>query len=330
MKRIIIPVLSTMLLLNYTTGISQEKGNNDRKRYEFFKERSISKTYPAAGNQLSIENSFGHVKFLTWDKNEIRVDIHIESSSNKQEVAQQTFDAINVTDKQQGNEISFVTKINDKKNGCKDCKTSFHIDYEVHLPASVALSVENNFGNTELPDYSGTVSLVSKFGKLTTGNLSAAKKLSVEFGSANIRSLTDIDASFKFSKVEIEKLTGKNKINLEFCDATKISFDKGLSALTLHESYSNVNIRPGNADASYSVATSFGSFTDRTNTGVKRTDSPDKYGPDANKTFEGGNGAVKVNITSSFGRIILGEATADDMKGKDKSKNKKKDRVVHL
>jgi hypothetical protein len=337
MKKILIPVFSLALMLCSGIMNAQEgKNKGERQKYEFVKEKNISKTYPASGNKLSIENSFGHVKVIAWDKNEIKVDVHIETSSNQEDVAQKTFDAISVTDKQQGGEISFKTSIgNNNKNGCKNCKSSMNIDYEVHLPTSVALNVENSFGNTEVPDYSGAVSLTCKFGALTTGSLANAKDITVEFGGATIRSVSNVDATFKFSQITIDNLGGKNKINLEFCDATKIGLDKNLGSLNLNESYSTVNIKPGNLSASYTVATSFGSFTDRTSTGVKRTDTPDKYGPDSDKTFEGGSGAAKIDIKSSFGRIILGEATADDMKEKekkDKSKNKNKEKsgVVHL
>ncbi len=336
MKKIVIPVLSLALMLSSLLINAQEgKEKGEKKKYEFLKEKNISKTYPASGNKLSIENSFGQVKFIAWDKNEIKVDVHIEASSDQQDVAQKTFDAINVSDKQQGNEIEFKTTIDNNKNGCKNCKSSMEINYEVHLPTSVALNVQNSFGNTELPDYSGAVSISSKFGKLTTGSLSNAKDIDVEFGGANIKSVSNMDATFKFSQIDIDNLGGKNKIKLEFCDVTKIALDKTLISLTLNESYSTVNIKPGNLSASYKIATSFGSFTDRTSVGVKRTDSPDKYGPDSEKKFEGGSGSAKIDINSSFGRIILGEPTADDMKEKDKkdkSKNKSKSKggIVHL
>jgi hypothetical protein len=96
-----------------------------------------------------------------------------------------------------------------------------------------------------------------------------------------------------------------------------------------------VNLKPGNLSASYTISTSFGSVVDRSSIGVKRTDTPDKYGPDSDKTFEGksGSGSAKIDIKSSFGRIILGEPTAEDMKDKkEKSKNKSKSKggVVHL
>jgi len=326
MKKISIPVFSMALLLSSLFIYAQEE-KEERKKFEFVKEKNISKSYPASGNKLSIENSFGHVKFIAWDKNEIKVDVHIEASSNQQDVAQKTFDAISVSDKQQGNDINFKTTIDNKNNNCKNCKSSMSIDYEVHLPTSVALDIENSFGNTELPDYSGAISVSNKFGHLTAGSLSNVKYVTVEFGEAYIKNVSNLDATFKFSKIEIANLSGKNKINLEFCEVTKINLDNTLTSLNLNESYSTVNIKPGNLSASYNISTSFGSFVDRTSVGVKRTDTPDKYGPDSDKTFEGksGNGAAKIEIKSSFGKIIMGEPTAEDMKDKkDKSKNKTK------
>ena len=333
MKKIILHVFSLALLLGSLTAIAQEgKNKNERKRYEFVKEKNISKTFPASGNQVSIENSFGNVKVIPWDKSEIKVDVHIEASASQEDLAQKIFDAISVNDKQQGNKIEFITEISSKKNksdDCKNCKSNMHIDYELRLPASIALDIQNSFGNTELPDYTGTVSLTSKFGELTTGALTNVKDLAVEFGNASIKSASNLDATFKFSELSIGNLSGKNKLRVEFCEVSRINLDNNLGSLELDESYSSINIRPGSLSANYTVATNFGNFVDRTSAGIKRTDKPDKYGPDANKTFEGksGNGAAKIDIRSTFGNIILGEPTAEDLKHMDeKNKNRNKNK----
>jgi len=326
MKRTITAAFSIFFLLT-GVAVSAQKEKKEREKFEFVKEKNISKTYPASGNKLKIDNSFGAVKFTAWEKNEIKVDVHIEASSNKEDFAQKIFDAISVADKQQGNEISFKTTINNRNNDCKNCKSSMQIDYVVHLPVSVALNVTNSFGSIDLPDYTGALSVNSKFGSLTTGSLSNVKDIGVEFGSAAIKNMSNIDATFKFSKIDIANLGGKNKIKLEFCDATSINLDNNLNSLDLHESYSTVNIRPGNLSASYTIATSFGSVIDRSNADIRRIDTPDKYGPDSDKKYEGksGNGAAKIEIRSSFGKIIIGEAKAEDMQDrKDKSKNKVK------
>jgi hypothetical protein len=49
-------------------------------------------------------------------------------------------------------------------------------------------------------------------------------------------------------------------------------------------------------------------------------DTPSKYGSDLNRRFEGksGAGTVKIDIKSSFGKIMIGEGTEKDMKEKKK------------
>ena len=327
MKKIVTLVFNVFFLMAVLEVSAQKEPEKKRERFEFVKEKNISKTYPASGNNLSIDNSFGNVTFTTWDKNEIKVDVHIEASSDKEEIAQKIFDAISVSDRHQGKDIDFKTKIENNKGGCKNCKTSMNIDFDVHLPASVVLDVTNSFGNIELPDYKGEVSVTSKFGKLKTGSLSNVKEVGVEFGSATIKSMSNIDATFKFSSIEIGNLSGKNEINLEFCGETSIKLDNNLSSLELRESYSTVNIRPGNLSATYNITTSFGSVIDRSNANIERTDAPDKYGPDSDKTYTGksGSGSAKITIKSSFGKIIVGEAAAGDMESKkDKTRSRSK------
>jgi len=93
MKRTFKKILSIVLLLATARLFAQDGDTEkkEKKRYEFFRERNISKTYPASGNTLNIDNQFGEVKITTWDKNEIKVDIHIETSSTQKDLADKTF-----------------------------------------------------------------------------------------------------------------------------------------------------------------------------------------------------------------------------------------------
>lgn len=306
------------------TAFSQQPEVKEKKRYEHFKERTISKTYSATGNSLQIDNSFGDVIVTTWDRNEIKVDVHIEASSNQKEVAEKSFENIDVIESKDGNTIKFKT-ITDKNKGsswnCKNCINTMNITYTIQMPAGNQLKIENSFGAIKIPDYNGTVSLLSKFGSLTTGKLAKAEKVWVEFGKAAIKSLINTSATFKFSSVTIDNLSGNNTIKMEFCNSSRISLDNDLTGLNLNESYSTVNLRPAsNLSASYHIRTSFGSLKDRSNANIQRTDKPDQYGPDSDRTYEGksGSGSAKIEIKSSFGKIIIGEATAEEMKEKDK------------
>jgi hypothetical protein len=327
MKRTFKNIFPIVLLLGTVQLFAQDgdKEKKEKQRYEFFKERNISKTYPASGNTLNIENKFGSVKVITWDKNEIKVDIHIEASSTNKEMAEKTFARMDVEDRQEGKNIYFKTTHNknksDEKLGCSNCSNNMSIDYVVQMPSGNALNIENSFGSIEIPDYAGPVSLVNKYGSLKAGKLSKPEKVAVDFGSANIKSIGNVDLAFKYSSVTIGSLTGNCKLNMSFCSYSKINLDNGLTGLTVNDSYSSVHLDPApNFSATYTISTNYGSFVDKTSIGIKRTDEPSRYGPDQSRTFEGksGSGAVKVNIKSSFGNIMIGEGTKADMKERKK------------
>ncbi len=317
-----------VLFLTLQATAQQNEQKHEPKRYEHFKERNISKTYSASGNTLNIDNSFGNVTVTTWDRNEIKVEIHIEASSTDKDLAEKMFENIDVTESKDGNEIKFKTTTSKNKNGnynCKNCKSSMSINYTIQMPAGNSLKIDNSFGAIKLPDYNGSVSLNSKFGSLTAGNLAKVEKLTVEFGKATLKNINNATSTFKFSTVNIENLTGSNKITMEFCNSSRINIDNDLTALTLNESYSTVNLKPSsNFSGTYNIRISFGSVTDRSNANIKRTDTPDKYGPDSNRSYEGrsGSGSSKIEVKSSFGKIIIGQATEEDMKEKKKEKKK--------
>jgi hypothetical protein len=329
MKKIFKNFLFVVSLFAAVPVIAQDdkadKEKKEKQRYEFFRERNISKTYPAAGNTLNIDNRFGKVKVITWDKNEIKVDIHIETSSTRKDLADKTFERIDVEDKQDGKNIYFKT-IHDKNKtkeniSCNNCNNTMSVDYTIQMPSGNALNIENSFGGIEIPDYNGPVSIKSRYGHLTAGKLAKPQDIAVEFGKANIKSIGNIDLDFKYSTINIDNLTGNCKLKMSFCSYSKISLDNNLTGLTINDSYSSVHLDPApNLSATYSIQTSYGSVIDKTDIGIRRTDTPEKYGPDLNKRYEGksGSGNVKIDIKSSFGNIMIGKGTKDDMKEKKK------------
>lgn len=336
MKKIFKIVLPFIFILNAIPAFAQnDEGHkkHEKERYEFFKERNISKSYPASGNTLNIDNSFGDV-IVTTGGSEIKVDIHIEASSTDKDLAEKIFNNLDVTDSKDGNQVKFKTITNkNDKNGwdCKNCKSSMTINYTVQLPAGTPLNIENSFGDIKLPDYTGTVSLTSKFGSLTTGNLSKVEKLWVEFGEADLKDIPSATSTFKFSKFTLGNLSGAHKMDIEFCGGSRIGLSNDLTSLNLKTSYSTVNLKPAsNLSASYDITTNFGSVKNKTNADIKRTDEPDKYGPDSDQHFEGksGSGSAKVQVKSSFGSVIIGDATQQELESKDKNKSKNKSRVI--
>jgi hypothetical protein len=91
-------------------------------------------------------------------------------------------------------------------------------------------------------------------------------------------------------------------------------------------SYSTVNLKPSaGLQASYNISTSFGSFKNTSDIKFSSDEDGDNdRGPKFDYEYSGksGSGSVPVKVKSSFGKVILGEATEEDMKDKNKQKSK--------
>ncbi|MBS1754761.1 MAG: hypothetical protein R2765_04855 [Ferruginibacter sp.] len=328
MKRLskIFSVILPLVLLLQTSLFAQNNDEfNNKKKYEFVKNKSVNKTYNvSSSDKLNIQNSFGNVDIKTWSKNEIKVDIEIEVSANSDALAQKILDKITITDTKSTNEISFKTKVSDVNNSKGD-KSSMSINYTVFMPAVNPLTVKNEFGATNIPDLTGAVDLTSKFGSLTTGNLANIKNIHVEFGKANLANINNAPVNIKFSKAVISKLSGAVKMNLEFCNNVRLNIDNNLSSLDLKTSYSTVNLKPNGAlPALYTISTSFGSFKNTSDIKFSSDDDNDNDSPRFNHQYNGknGNGTIPVKVKSSFSKIIIGEASENDMKDKNKSEDR--------
>jgi hypothetical protein len=341
MKKLIktFKLLFPALLLLQASLFAQENENKNenKKKYDFVKTKSVNKSYSvSSSDKLNIQNSFGSVEVKTWDKNEIQVDVDIEVSANTDALAQKIVDRISVKEDRAGKEISFKTDVNDIHNSkddknSKDNKSTMQINYSIYMPANNPLKIKNDFGPITIPDYRGEVELTSTFGSLTTGNLTSIKSINVEFGKANLANISSAPVTIKFSKAVVSKLSGSVKLNLEFCNNVRLTLDNSLTSLDLKTSYSTVNLKPlGELPATYNISTSFSTFKNRSavkfSSDKDDENNEDRYGPKFDYEYSGksGSGNIPVKVKVSFGKIIVGEATEEDMKGKEKSKTKSK------
>ena len=304
---------------------------NAQMKYEFSHERSISQTYPAGANdQLKIENQFGNIVVKSWNKNEVKVDIRIEVSANDKNVAQKIFENIDVAHVRQGNTISFETDFHIKKKGdiaTGNYKSDMRVNYEVLMPAGLTLSVENKFGNTILPDLTGTVNVEQQFGELVAGNLSKAGKINVKFGKAAIESAANGDYDFEFSEeVTINKLSGRPNIDLRYCKKSVINA-AAIESLNLDAHYSRVAVViPKNIPAGFDIDTHFGKFYNQSSFTIKEeseNDDDDKgkkrIKPSFKRSYKGsaGSGNVRINLDAHFSDITIAH-DAQSAKAKNK------------
>lgn len=332
MKRILFSgalLLSTLWISSSVQA--QDDDHKGKSEPKFKKEKSYSKSYSlSGGDRVSLTNQFGEMKISTWDKNEIKVDVKIVGKSDDEGRAQQILDRISIQDSKSSGVVSYKTKFEDENknedkksmNGHKN--EGMEINYAVYLPANSKLSVENQFGKTVMPDYSGELVLETKFGSLEAGRLTNTKEVTVEFGNATIAQINGGKLAIKFSNGTVNKLSGDIDTDLEF-SRVKLNVDNDTKGLDINNSYSEVFLDLDKSlSATYDINTTHGGFVNKTGFTIQ-SEKEDNHGPNFSKRYKGtsGSGALKIRVNSSFGEITAGHDLQVDMKSKNKSHNNK-------
>jgi hypothetical protein len=332
-------LLAGLFTLNSVSA--QEKEKHERTEPKFKKEKSYSKSYSLSGSdRVNLSNQFGEMKLVTWEKNEIKVDVSITGKSDDEKRAQEIIDKISIIDSKEGNNVSFKTKFADdrkdhdndgnkeeNKNRQKHRNEGMEINYLVYLPAGNPLKVENQFGKMIIPDYRGEAEITSKFGSLTAGNIYNAKSVNVEFGQGDIAQVNGGRLEIKFSNGTVKKLTGNVRSDLEFSNV-KLMIGNDAKGLDIHNSYSAVYLDlDKNLSASFDISTSHGEFTNKSDFTIKKEGSDESgYGPKFTNHYTGtaGNGGMAIKVISSFGSITTGHNLQMDLTDKHKNRSKNK------
>lgn len=330
-------VAPVVLLLWSTTAWAQEK-EKEKKKYEFAHERTVSQSYPASSSdKLKLENQFGDVVIKTWSKAEVKVDIKIEVSSNVKEVADQMFGNIQIDHGKDGNTIKFETDMNSKKDKDKPGYKGKHsntisIDYEVMMPANLALDLENKFGKTTVPDLQGKVNISQQFGNLYAGKLAQPGNIEVKFGGVVIESAVNGKYEFHFTndQATIKNLSGKADVEVQHCKSSGVVINaNNIDELKVEAQHSDVAVVvPKNISAGISVETHFGSFTNKSSFAIKDEDKDkdedkNRRGPKFNYTYKGtaGSGKNKIEMEGSFSEILISHETPPAKEKKKKVTN---------
>ena len=217
---------STTEYKNYRRNLegNWQEDNDNSEDNPIEKKKSITKTFTVdSKDRLSISNQHGDVKIELWDKNEIKVDITITGYGSSEAKAQELIDNVEITDKREGDKISFKTFIsydnnslnwgnNWSWNGRKDddnspkTKRGVEINYNVYMPHTNALAVTNKYGKTIIPQFDAPLRVTSNYGSFTSDRLKGLDKdIFVQYGSSNIKQMDDGDLQISYSKLNIDK-----------------------------------------------------------------------------------------------------------------------------
>lgn len=238
------------------------------------KSKTFSKTFSVdAGDKLSISNKYGAVVIKTWDKREVKVDVDIKAYSKDADDAQRLLDETTIDAGKSGDQISFKTNIGSRdgrygssvRNGKVIWRREVKINYVVYMPASMALTVNNQYGGLSMSDFSGALSVKLQYGTFTAGNLSSNNNyVNVQYGQTDIANMNKgvikqqygaslklgtvgtLDLDAQYVGVTITAIKGDAQIKQQYGKGLNIG---SVNNLDLNAQYTNVNVSIVNGNA---------------------------------------------------------------------------------
>lgn len=180
------------------------------------KQKVIKATYKVNPTDLlAISNKYGNVSFTNHDKNEVLVNITILAWAKSEKDAQKILDRITIDQSNDSESIHFETQIEESKGGYSTSnKEGFEINYEVKIPKSLNIDVENKFGSVTLIDLNGKFNLDLKHGNFNGHNLTGQRHtLSVSFGNLSVNEIGSADVEVAHGTLSINKSSTDLKVD---------------------------------------------------------------------------------------------------------------------
>jgi hypothetical protein len=182
--------------------------------------QKIVRSFPAnAETRLDLTNKYGTVHVVPWKKDSVHIEIDLfvkSSSTSKLEKLKRSVD-FEFTDTKYyiiartdfggrgGSFFSDLKEIIPSKNQVK-------IDYTVHVPPSMNITISNKYGDIYIDDMKGSVSVNLSNGDIKANSLKGESNISLNFGNGIITELNNAKLNIAYADLEIQQV---KQLNIE-------------------------------------------------------------------------------------------------------------------
>lgn len=190
--------------------------------------KTVKKEFAISSNgTVYLANKYGKVDVKTWDRNRVKLDILISVRTSSESNAQRVFNRININFSNTSNLVKAITEIEPKKSNSifgiwGNDKSDYTIDYEIYLPVSCQLELNNKYGDVYIDKMNAPISINIAHGsfkidgssddvrvdvKHSNGTLGTGKNVYFSIKHSNLKLIRaeDVEFSSKHSNISIEK-----------------------------------------------------------------------------------------------------------------------------
>jgi hypothetical protein len=194
-----------VFLLGVLIAMMPIKSWADDNFREYTKEIKREFSITPYGN-VQISNKYGQVDIRTWEKNRVKVTVEIIVNAANESSAQKVFKRIDVKFNAETSSISAATYIEETSNKWwvwSEGKLDYSINYQVFMPASANLSLDNKYGEVYVSSVSGNVDLKLKYVNFIIDALSGNANSSLGNSHGSIGSVNNMNLAIKSGSINI-------------------------------------------------------------------------------------------------------------------------------
>jgi hypothetical protein len=188
---------------------------------------------------IQINNKYGNVNVLPWEKDSVRIDVSISAQSKQASKVVKILSTIDCEMIATANTISARTVFYDNSaTFWKDVvsyagqvintSNNLQINYTVYMPVSNDIKIENKFGNVYMDSHIGNADITVSNGDIQARNFTRGLKLKIEFGAASFQDAADAHLIINYSDLTARKI---HKLNLNSRSSTIDIEEAGVTEL---------------------------------------------------------------------------------------------------
>lgn len=168
--------------------------------------KSIKREFDISANGTTyLSNKYGKIEVKTWDKNRVKIAVTIVVKEGTEEDAQKVFNSISVNFSNGADYVKAETAIEAIRRSWiwDDGKADYKINYEVYVPATINLQVDQRYGDVYLASVSGKTKLTVKYGNFKTESVGNGSNFELAYGNGTIGKAEDAYIGLSYSKLTV-------------------------------------------------------------------------------------------------------------------------------
>ena len=165
--------------------------------------KSIDRSFRVSKNShFELVNKYGQIIINTWEKDSIKLNVTITAYGKNYSEAEKLLDRVDIDFRQTGQYLTTETLLDRRSGFFKELwnnisdysktllsKTKLEVDYQVYMPTTVDLDLDNKFGDIYLGEIDAKCDINIMHGNLRANRIHKTSNIEVAYGDVKIKEL---------------------------------------------------------------------------------------------------------------------------------------------